>query len=261
MNKLIFYLLSSLITQNSFSNDSKNLHDTVNLIEVSQQLLLAAKLHDPTDSQVSLLANADVADLHRQLSTDDKKKVFWINLYNAYTQIILSKNPQKYKNRNDFFSNKQVIVAGKKISMDDIEHGILRRSKIKWSFGYFDKIFYSAFEKLNRVERLDYRIHFALNCGAKSCPPIAFYTTDKIDDQLDIAMKAYINTETNYHAANNIIYLPEIMSWFRGDFGGQKGIKKMLRKLSIIPANKNPSIRFKKYDWNLFLANYKSEQP
>ena len=37
------------------------------------------------------------------------------------------------------------------------------------------------------VDVIDFRIHFALNCGAKSCPPIAFYSYDKINDQLDLA--------------------------------------------------------------------------
>jgi len=227
-------------------------------MELSQQLLLAAKMQEPTDNLTHLVAGISNLDLIHQLATDDEKKAFWINIYNAFTQIILSRNPEKYKNRNDFFSTKQVIVAGKKLSMDDIEHGILRRSKTKWSLGFFNKLLISEFEKLNRLERFDYRIHFALNCGAKSCPPISFYKVNQIDHQLELAMKSYLSAEVNYNASNNILYIPVILSWYRGDFGGKKGIRNLLKKFSIIPANKNPVIKFKKYNWNLFLENYKS---
>ncbi len=56
-------------------------------------------------------------------------------------------------------------------SLDEIEHGILWRSKCKLSLGYFNKIFKSRFEKAFRVDKLDYRIHFALNCGAPEMNP------------------------------------------------------------------------------------------
>ena len=106
--------------------------------------------------------------------------------------------------------------------MDDIEHGILRRSKVKWSFGYFNKLFPSAFEKKHRVDTLDYRIHFSLNCGATSCPPIAFYKPEQLDKQLEVATKVYLSGEAAYNEADNTVALPALMGWFRGVFGGKK---------------------------------------
>jgi hypothetical protein len=49
------------------------------------------------------------------------------------------------------------------------------------------------------------------------------------------------------------------MGWFRGDFGGKKKMVQLLHRLEIVPIDKNPSITFKKYNWNLFLENYKTE--
>lgn len=69
---------------------------------------------------------------------------------------------------------------------------------------------------------MDYRTHFALNCGAKSCPPIAFYKPEELNEQLDMAMKVYLQNETTYNQAKNIVELPAIMGWFRRDFGGKK---------------------------------------
>jgi len=49
------------------------------------------------------------------------------------------------------------------------------------------------------------------------------------------------------------------MSWFRHDFGGKKNMLVILKKYNVIPQNSNPAIRFEKYDWSLFLNNFKSE--
>lgn len=231
----------------------------VNLIETSQQLLLQAKTHESTDSLVHILKGISENDLSNQLTSDASKKAFWINLYNAFTQIILSKNSDRYKNRGSFFGDKQIDIAGRKLSLDNIEHGILRHSKIKWSLGYVNKFFPSAFEKKHRVDTVDYRIHFSLNCGAKSCPPIAFYSPENLDRQLNMATSVYLQGEAAYNAKDNVVELPAIMGWFRADFGGKKKMIDLLHTLQIVPQDANPSIRFKQYNWNLFLENYKTE--
>ena len=232
---------------------------TLDLIETSQQLLLQAKTHAPTDSLVKTVEGISETALTAQLTNDTYKKAFWINLYNAFTQVILSKNPDKYKNRSAFFSDKQISIAGRKLSLDDIEHGLLRHSKIKWSLGHLNKLFPSAFEKKQRVDTVDYRIHFSLNCGAKSCPPIAFYRPEQLDKQLDMATKVYLEGEAEYNENENRVSLPAIMGWFRGDFGNKRKMIGLLHQLQIVPADKNPEIKFKEYNWNLFLENYKSE--
>ena len=231
----------------------------MNLGNISQQVLFAAKTKAPIDSFIHILENISEQKITNDLSSDNLKKAFWINLYNAWTQIILSKDPLAYKKRNSFFERRQFIIAGIKLSLDDIEHGILRRSKIKWSGGYFNKLFPPKFEKLNRVNTVDYRIHFALNCGATSCPPIAFYDPEKLDTQLDLATMIYLKDEAEYNATNNVVALPAIMGWFRRDFGSKQKMKAILKELEIIPRNTNPKIIFKKYNWNLFPGNYKTE--
>lgn len=259
MTQLIGFFILSFFIVNQGKGNSKCINncDTLSVIEVSQAILLAAKTDEPTDSLASLLATLPEGIL-LQLTTDADKKAFWINIYNAFTQIILKSDPEKYKSRKSFFAGKQILIAGHKLSLDDIEHGILRRSKIKWSLGYFNKWFPSAFEKQNRINHVDYRIHFSLNCGAKSCPPIAFYSPRNLEKQLEQATSVYLKGESEYDRSRNIIYLPALMSWFRRDFGGKKKMITLLQELKIVPANKQPSIRFKKYDWNLFLKNYQT---
>ena len=260
MHALKFVMVSLfLILMNGVSAQQSSGADPTSATKISQQLLLAAKTKQPTDSLVEAVAAITLPQLAAQLTGDDEKKAFWINLYNAFTQIILTKDPGKYKNRSSFFGEKFIPIAGKKLSLDDVEHGILRRSKVKWSLGYLGKWFPSNFEKQMRVDTLDYRIHFALNCGAKSCPPIAFYTPEQLDKQLDLATKAYLKGDAEYDPSSNTLKLPAIMGWFRGDFGGKKNMLPLLRSIDVVPADKVPSIKFSKYNWSLFLENYQSE--
>jgi hypothetical protein len=46
------------------------------------------------------------------------------------------------------------------------------------------------------------------------------------------------------------------MSWFRGDFGGKTGTKKILKELNLIPDDSNPAVTFGSYDWTLDINNY-----
>lgn len=227
------------------------------LIELSQNFMYAAKTNEDASGFIDQLAKLSYTSLQQMIKTDDDKKAFWINLYNAYTSAALHKNPEQYKKRNKFFKQKNIVIAGKTFSLDKIEHGILRRSKIKWGLGYLNKIFPGKTEKQMRVDKVDYRIHFALNCGAKSCPPIAFYKSETINSQLDAATTAYLTGEAEYNAANNTLRLPALLSWFRGDFGGKKRIIELLKTKQLLPPNVKPAIRYKKYDWTLYLENYK----
>jgi Protein of unknown function, DUF547 len=226
-------------------------------IQLSQDFLYAAKTGDSTAAYQLQLKKIALSELVQQVDTDDEKKAFWINLYNAYTQVILKNNPDQYQKRGQFFGSRQIEIAGHRFSLDDMEHGILRRSKIKWSLGHLNKLFPGKTEKLLRVNKLDYRLHFALNCGAKSCPPIAFYRPEDINLQLDLAAKAYLAGEAQYDAASNRVLLPAIMGWFRGDFGGKKKMTGILWRQGVVPAGKKTRIKFKKYDWTLYLQNYK----
>lgn len=221
------------------------------LVAVSQQLLLAAKTGEATDSAINYLAFVSFTQLKEQLSTDAKAKAFWLNIYNAYTQVLLQKDATAYKHRNKFFKNKQIVIAGKILSLDFIEHRIIRRSEWKLGLGYIKLLFPSKLEKELRLAKKDYRIHFALNCGAKSCPPIAFYDDENLEQQLNIAEQSFIKTDSEYNTETNTAHVSKIFSWFRGDFGGKKGIRKLMVKHGVVAANKKLKLKFKNYDWNL----------
>ncbi len=232
-----------------------NRNDT-GILGLSADFIYAAKTGAPLKHLQEQLNSLTIETLKNELTSDDRKKAFWINIYNGFTQFLLKNNPEQYKSRNKFFKAKLINIAGRAWSLDEIEHGILRRSKTKWSLGYVNRFFPGKIEKILRVDKVDYRIHFALNCGAKSCPPIAFFTSSKINEQLNAATKAYLNSEAEFDLVQNTIHLPAIMSWFRADFGGKKNMRKLLEQNGVPGVNASTSIEFKKYDWSLYLNNY-----
>lgn len=227
-------------------------------VQVSVDLLHATKLKNDFREYLPLLANATAADLAKDLDTDAKRMVFWINVYNSFILILLRKNPELYDNRKAFFTNPRFTIAGTKMSFDDIEHGILRRSKIKYSLGYINKPVVSESEKMMRVQEVDWRLHMALNCGANSCPPIEIYTLENLDAQLDRRAKRYLEGTTEVDLKNNQVTVTALMQMFRGDFGGPEGIRIILRSFEIIPETVRPSISYHGYDWGLTLDNFVS---
>ena len=228
----------------------------VDCIKVSQDILYAARTGESTVNDKFSLATIPFDELTRQLNHDDKRTAFWLNIYNAFTLIGLTENPDWYENRNKFYKREFIRIAGKDFCLDMIEHGILRRSKIKLSMGYLNKLFPSATEKRLRVDKSDNRIHFALNCGAKSCPPIAFYKAEQIDKQLYLAANVFLKSDAVYDGENNTVTVSKIFSWFRGDFEGKKGIIKLLQQKNIVPTDAKPTIKWKDYNWELDLKNF-----
>lgn len=237
------------------------IEDGVSYAYLSMELVKAVRDGKPIDDIIRKLEHVSPEELRQNLDTEAKNKAFWLNIYNAYVQILLLGEPELFEDRNswfgyNFFSSPQVKIAGKELSFDDIEHGIMRRSKIKISLGYLQSWFVDDFIKKFWWEEVDPRIHFALNCGAASCPYIAVFDPDRVEEQLDIATRQYLTENSLFDPSSNRIKVTRLMSWFRGDFGGVSGAVQMLKDYGVIPENADPSVRFDEYDWTLELGNY-----
>lgn len=242
-----FLLLNSLI----FSQDK------INYEKVSQQLLQNIIDGKSYRKEVQILEKSTLEDLTNQLKTDPQKIAFWVNVYNAFIQISLTENPKEYDDRGAFFGKERVKIAGETLSFDDIEHGIIRKSRIKISLGYLRKWFNPRWERKLRIDGdIDWRIHFALNCGAKSCPPVAIYTSENLDKEFDFMTTEYLKEQTTYNATTKTAKSVALMSWFRGDFGGKSGACKILKKYGITPEEAK-KLEFKSYDWTLLLGNFR----
>jgi hypothetical protein len=198
----------------------------------------------PKDRQVlrdylQKMQNIEVSGLKR-----DEQKAFWINLYNALTvDVILDHYPVKSIRDIDIspgiFSNgpwdaKLLEIEGEKVSLNDIEHRILRPI---WQ---------------------DNRVHYAVNCASLGCPnlqPLSF-TTQNLDMLLDKAARDFINHPRGVSFINNKLEVSSIYFWFQEDFGAsENGIIQHLRKY-LAPENLKKLDLVKKkirhqYDWSL----------
>jgi hypothetical protein len=219
---------------------------------LARDLLVACKHGDTTDRYRTALAEATDADLRRVREDRQTGLAFWLNCYNAGTQFLLAERPDRYESPLRFvrfFRAPAVTVGGTALSLDRIENGLLRGGRSKYGLGYLPKLYVTAFERRYRLDGCDPRVHFALNCGAESCPAIRAYEPDRVDEQLDLATRRYLDATVSYDPGADTVRVPRVFLWFRGDFGGGSGIRDLLRSYGVIPDDATPTIRHDSWDW------------
>jgi len=197
----------------------------------------------------------------RALESREQKLAFWINIYNTAVihgviELGLERSVKEFPR---FFDRIAYKIGGHPFSLNEIEHGILRGNqrppyRLLKPFRKRDPRMEFA------VLPMDIRIHFALVCGARSCPPIGFYEADQIDFQLNLAAASFINSpQVKILPEEKAIYISMIFKWYRADFGGREGLLDALlgfldegKKKEFLKRHRD-SIRtkYQTYDWNL----------
>jgi hypothetical protein len=107
----------------------------------------------------------------------------------------------------------------------------------------------------------DPRIHFALVCGARSCPPIGFYEAEQVDFQLQLASESFINSpQVKILPQEKTIFISKIFQWYKTDFGGDDSalmdfllnfLDEGINKTFLQQNREKIRIRYQSYDWNL----------
>lgn len=195
------------------------------------------------------------------LTTDEKKKAFWINIYNILVihGVIELDIQHSVKEVFQFFRRIKYNIGNLYFTPDDIEHGILRGNHEHPT--YKIKLFSSKDKRAKlSVENLDPRIHCALVCASSSCPPIDFYDVDNINEQLSLAARSFINRRgLIIDKENKTFYLSQIFKWYEEDFGrNMSSVKNFILEnvnddvKKFIQGNWNDfQIVYLNYDWNL----------
>lgn len=218
----------------------------------SEKLLLALKIEQDSSELRLQLEGYDMAQLKKDLHNDENKTAFWVNIYNSYFLIL---RKERKMEKPDIYKKKLFTIAGEQLSLDDVEHGILRKGQYKEGQAPEGKNLDVIKELM--VETLDHRIHFALNCGAKSCPPIAFYKAESIGSQLDMATQAFLEGESDFDDVAKEVHTTILLDWFSSDFGGTEGIKELFKN-QIEKDISDFTIKFKEYSWEEDLNNFAS---
>ncbi|XP_063070524.1 uncharacterized protein zgc:152951 isoform X1 [Engraulis encrasicolus] len=155
------------------------------------------------------------------LSREDKL-AFFINVYNA---LVIHGNvslgfPKNLWQRYRFFNYVSYLIGGEVFTLQDIENGVLRgnRKGMAQILKPFSKSDPRLKVALPQPEPL---IHFALNCGARGCPPIKTYTAQGIDSQLRTAAEAFLENDDGclVDAGQGEVKLSQIFKWYKADFG------------------------------------------
>jgi len=194
-----------------------------------------ARDREALDRFVSALASPGVGELR-----GEARLAMLINAYNAMMlQMVLDAGgPEAVKNVLDDldepFKAKRFFLAGERVSLDDVEHGMIREE--------FDEP----------------RIHWAVNCGAESCPPLRreAYVAGRLDEQLAEQERRVMTSDrfVSYDGGDTI-ELTALFDWYGEDFAGGDVLAYVAENVPAVKerldAGKPLEVAFKDYDWML----------
>ncbi len=160
----------------------------------------------------------------------NEQMAYWINAYNAFTiKLILDHYPVGSImdiHQGKAWDVKWIKLGTQIYTLNNIENDILRPR-----FG-------------------DARIHFALNCAARSCPPLLnrAFTATELDQQLDRQAKNFINNPSYNKISSGRLQVSKIFEWYAKDFGN---LISFLNRYSTTRINPGAQVTYLEYDWAL----------
>ncbi len=194
----------------------------------------AAWKNNPADMQAIQQVVDGIAQ--EKISGLSKKEqlTFYINAYNAW---ILHEALGKYPTKSvkdllfTFFTGKRIKVAGEDMSFNHLEKDIIR-------------------PKFNEP-----RVHFALNCASRSCPPLnpEPFRADQLDAQLEKLAAGFVNSPrgVDYNPSKKTAALSAIFDWYKDDFKAAGGSVAFVNKRHNPPLPNDTKITYQDYDWSL----------
>jgi hypothetical protein len=193
----------------------------------------------------------------------EQRLAFWINLYNALVRYAF----HCWQLRGSVIGNLRVFaraawaVGEHRFSLDIIEHGLLRGNARVPPLKLFRTLRTSDVRLGAAVSPVDPRIHFALNCGARSCPHLRVYRSEGLSEQLDAATREYFAAHAELDQRTRALRLPRLMKYFRGDFGDrQAALRFAARYLDLergrwlLENSQRLQITYTDYDWTIVTA-------
>ena len=177
------------------------------------------------DAYLNTLSSTDIKSL-----SANEALAFWINVYNAFTiKLIIDNYPLS--------------------SIIDLDNGkVWDRKWIELDSGV-----YSLNQIENEIIRPEFkesRIHFAVNCAAKSCPPLLnqAWTADNLEELFEKQTAAFINNNSYNVISSSVCKLSKIFEWYAEDFGD---IRTYINKYSKTKIDSDTEIVYLEYDWSL----------
>jgi hypothetical protein len=186
----------------------------------------------------------NLADLPIDDYSRAEQFAYWVNLYNALTvHVVLSHYPVASIRDIDVspglfadgpWDRELVTVAGEALTLNDIEHRILRPI---WQ---------------------DPRIHYAVNCASIGCPNLqaAPFTAENTEALLESAARSYVNSPRGVSFGETGLVVSSIYVWFQDDFGDSDAdviahLERYAEPALAERISKTPRLSGHTYDWSL----------
>jgi glutaredoxin len=196
-------------------------------------------------------------------------QAFGVNLYNLMVKYAFMKVgvPTNSSSQADFLDNVKFILGGHVYSLNDWKHGFLRGNAClpnsrKRPFGKMDPRLQLV------VKKPDARVHFCINSGSKSCPPVLFLSADHLEEELALIAASFCEDDQNVQLipSKNEIRLSKIFQWYRSDFVSDSnelpvllssymhGVRK--QTLERMQQNKSLNVSYLESSWNLHFKSF-----
>lgn len=197
-----------------------------------------------------------------------RKQAFGINLYNLMIKFAFIKvgAGNSDLNRLTFFNSVAFRVGPHIYNFQDWENGFLRQNRkapyaLSFQFAKDDP------RQSLMVKTVEPRMHFALNCGAQSCPPVNHYTSGNLDYELKLAAASFCESDANvsFDSEKMELRISKIFAWYKQDFvNNPKEYPEVLSKLLMgakkdklermiddaYRAGQTIKISYLRYDWS-----------
>lgn len=203
------------------------------------------------------------------LLSHNERKAFFLNIYNSLMihAIVVMKRPKTKYERISLYNIATYNIGGRLYTLNMIEHGVLRANRP--GCGPFAQPHFASNDARIQccLPVLDPRVHFALNCGAKSCPAVRFYSSSTLDSTLDLATRSYLH-DVEVDAEARTVTMPKLLQWYKCDFSESGNLDDVLnwtmpyleddKRLALTSLMKEKreegasfKIMFSQYDWSI----------
>lgn len=256
MNILSYPLLSFLLLSCGDTSNGDQDFDSVNIIvsaaangqEIGMKNLDHTLWNGLLEAYVDSIGNVDYKSfgkdrkrldeylgyLAKNAPTDyrpmNEKLPYYINLYNAATvKLIVDNYPTaSIKNIPNRWKKRWISVGNQTISLNDIEHKILRKMD-------------------------EPRIHFAINCASYSCPKLlnVAFTPKNMERLLDKAAVDFVNDPKRNRFYEGKAQISRIFKWYKSDFTKKRSLLEYINTFLDNPVAKNATLGYLEYDWSL----------
>lgn len=251
MMNFILLFITALFIRPSADNPSHQLFTEILRDYVHEGRVNYRELRN--DNRLAVYLEQLAAANPEAIADNNTQLAFWINAYNAYTlKVICDNYPVKSINdlhtgglivgtvlKKTIWDKELAIINGKKLTLNQIEHEIIRR-RFK-----------------------EPRIHFALVCAAKSCPPLRSeaFEGERLDEQLDDQGRIFFSQPDKnfFDAEKKVARLSKILDWYEEDFGKNdvevlQYVSRFLPEKVAVSIQADPKkwkIEYTDYDWSL----------